>query len=289
MSEELENCLLCSSWNIHKDGFAELTLNLAEPHGVTICHDCGLRFLNPRPTAKEYREFYSTGQGTILKVYPMVKDYYCQMDSSRLPEQRKKLDILTKARARGDLLEIGACSGAFLNEARVRGFQVQGIEPGEANCRLAWEKYRLQLIRTTVEEYDFPCDSFDVIFSSHAFEHFLEPMMIAKKVTRWLKRGGMLMVEVPNQFDTFSQIRKRWLGQVHKMDRSFLSIHHTVFFSRKSLVTLATLSGCRVIDIRNVHYFKLPNPLLDPRPAISRVLENFIGGGGWIELLARKN
>jgi len=286
MPEKFVECLLCGG-SITKDVFAVTTLNLAENHGVTRCRNCGFRFLNPRPTKLEYQEAYATGRGAIAELYPIQEEFYAQEDSLRISGYRKKLDILTKVGAGKRLLEIGSCTGVFLNEARNRGFEVEGIELSEGNCQIAKTSFGLDLRCIDVEEQDFSPESFDVVFSSHVFEHLMDPLAVAKLLTDLLRPGGFLMMEVPNQYDTFSMMRKRWMRKVLPRQRSFLSIHHTVFFSPRTLCLLGQLSGCRVRHVRNV-YSGHNNPLLHPKIAISRGIALIIGGSSHIELLAQK-
>jgi 2-polyprenyl-3-methyl-5-hydroxy-6-metoxy-1,4-benzoquinol methylase len=288
MVEHIDRCLICGGRDLRKDFFAASTLNLADEHGVSLCGDCGFRFLNPRPTAAQYRELYSTNRGELLDVYPMPTGYYADEDALRLSRQGEKLDILERLGAGKEFLEIGACTGSFLNMARQRGFSVQGIEPDLANCSVAVEKHGLQVVCSMVEECDFPEGSFDVIFASHVFEHFLDPLGVTRRATKWLKPGGLLMIEVPDQFNVIHMKRKRYEGRIDPIARSFLSIHHTAFFSRKSLSKLSFCASCRPVHVRNVYYSDPPNPFRQPRAYLSRLLNAVAGGSGWLELLARK-
>jgi len=286
VAEILSHCLLCGSEDLRQDEYASATLNLAAEHGVTQCWRCGLRFLNPRPSKQQYDQLYGQQTGPLTALYPVQEGFYGKEDARRLVEYRNKLDILLKHGAKGRILEIGSCTGVFLNEARQRGFDVEGIEPSEENRLIAREKFGLNLHGGTVEQQNFPDNSFDVVFSSHVFEHLLDPLMVAKCVARWLKPGRLHMMEVPNQFNTLSKLRARWLGRVKQRQRSMTSIHHTVFFSPKTLRLLARLSGCKVVHIRNVYYHK--RSLLNPRVLLSRAIARLGFGSRFIELLARK-
>lgn len=197
------------------------------------------------------------------------------------------MDLLIKAGADGRLLEIGSCTGVFLNEAQKRGFEVAGIEPGEQNSLIAKQRYGLDLHVGSVEDFNTPEESFDVVFSSHVFEHLLDPLAIAKKISNWLRSGGFHMIEVPNQFDRFDVRRRRLLRAGVPRERTFLSIHHSVFFSPKTLRRLVELSGCRQHSMRNVYYFSSRNIFREPRVAVSKFLALFFGAGN-IEIIARK-
>lgn len=286
--ETLQQCPLCAGGSIEKDDFATQWLGLKGAHAVSSCNTCRFKFMNPRPSLESYLEAYSTSQGALLEAYPFTNEYYANEDESRLAEYRRKLDRLTTLGVKGKLLELGSCTGVFLNEARTYGFEVVGIEPSEDNCKKALESYGLELICGNVEDQEFDLASFDVVFSSHVFEHILAPTNVAKLLCSWLKPGGIHMLEVPNQFDNFSMRKKRMLSKSFSMDTSFMSIHHTGFFSPATLKVLAIETGCSVEKINNIYYGDSSNLLLHPFAAIRRLLDIFYGSSA-IELIARKN
>lgn len=282
----MARCLLCGTSRLKKDAYAASLLNLADSHGVTKCQDCGFRFLNPRPTSADYLQAYAYGSGPLVDIYKFDSSFYGGEDVIRMPQYLRKLDMLTKVGAKGRLLEIGSCTGAFLNEARKRGFQVEGIEPSEENTQIAKRKYGLDLKNGRAEDFSFPEESFDVVFSSHVFEHLLDPLAVAKKLSSWLRTGGFHMIEVPNQFDTFGFRLRRLMGTGVPVERTFFSIHHPVFFSPKTLQRLAEMSGCRKYSMRNVYYSYSGVPL-SPKVMVHKLLALIFGGVN-IEIIARK-
>lgn len=282
----MTKCLLCGKSRLEEDTYAARMLNITSPYCVTRCLDCGFRFLNPRPTSTEYQQAYTNGTGPLAEAYKLPGDYYGQVDARRITQYRRKLDMLVKIGAKGRLLEIGSCTGVFLNEARKQGFEVEGIEPSEKNSQIAKQRYGLNLHAGKVENLNFPEESFDVVFSSHVFEHLLDPLSIARKISSWLRPGGFHMIEVPNQFDTFGVRRRRLIRTNLSRQRTFLSVHHPVFFSPKTLRKLVELSGCRQYMMRNI-YYSSENVFRNPRAAVGRFLELFFGGEN-IEITARK-
>ena len=287
MPEELTACLLCGRRELRRDAFAAWQLGLSGCHGVTQCKKCGFRFLNPRPNRAEYEQMYADGSGPLAAAYPPANGFYAQEDALRLREHLVKLRLLAQAGAGPRLLEIGACTGVFLHEAKRHGFEVEGIEPSEKNRRAARDRYGLRLRGGSVEDHDFKPESFDVVFGSHVFEHLLDPLAVAGVIHRWLRPGGVLLIEVPNQFDSFSARRKRWLHRVRPRSPSFLSVHHPVFFSCKTLRELANRSGFGRHRLRNV-YYSSGRLWLHPFRATGRVLATVSGGAGLIELAAEK-
>jgi 2-polyprenyl-3-methyl-5-hydroxy-6-metoxy-1,4-benzoquinol methylase len=220
----------------------------------------------------------------------MRREFYAEQSDLRLEEYRRKLDRLQAAGAGGRLLEVGSAAGVFLDAARQRGFQVEGIEPNENDRRAAQERYGLAIRPGGVEDQEFPAASFDVVFSSHVFEHLLDPLWVATRIVEWLRPGGFHMIEVPNQFDTLWMKLNRWSGRANPKPRDFLSIHHPVFFSPLTLRTLVESSGCSVLSVGQVHYrrFGLGSLGQDPRSALIQLINMASRSSAVIDVLARK-
>lgn len=287
MTETLTACLLCGHTALKADNHAASQLNLVDVHGVARCSQCGLRFLNPRPSREEYEAAYRDGTGPLARAYPVPSRYYADEDAARIPEYRTKLETLVHAGAGRRLLEIGACTGIFLNEARRWGFEPDGIEPSSQNRRIAHSRFGLNLRPGLIEDQDLPAGSYDVVFSSNVFEHLLDPLSATCLARRWLRPGGLLMLEVPNQFDSFAARRRRWLGRTLARERSFLSVHHTVFFSRRTLRHLAAEAGMQICRLRNVYYCS-PAARRQPLRIAGHAIGALAGGSGVIEILARR-
>jgi len=289
MVERLDKCLLCSSPNLIKDTYAIEHLNLAHPHGVSRCLDCGLRFLNPRPTKDDYNQLYAHNDGTIIGMYPNIERFYANEDAAKLFEYENKLNYLTKLRKKGKILEIGSCTGIFLNIAQEYGFDVEGIEPNIKYCEKAKEIYGLELKNGNIEDQQFPPESFDILFSSHVFEHLLYPLEVVHLLYNWLRPGGFLLIEVPNQFESFAAKRKKVFYPHFPVKRSVLSIHHTIFFSKKTLVKLIETNGMTVSHVRDVYYYAPISVFKYPIRFIAKILNPLFGGSGVIEILAQKS
>lgn len=84
----------------------------------------------------------------------------------------------------------------------------------------------------------FPNENFDVIYSRHVLEHLMDPMSTLIEANRILKKGGILFIEVPNQFNAFKDRIKRAIIMISgrrfegKLFQKPLSpIHHNYFFN----------------------------------------------------------
>src|SRR5690606_18460199 len=130
------------------------------------------------------------------------------------------------------------------------GWEVQGVEPSIEGVEKAKAK-GLDVIQSPAESLPFEDNTFDFVHSNHVFEHLADPLTAAKEAWRVLKPGGVIFIEVPNQFDNIQFFRYRLMGEIPIRNRNVRSIHHLVFFSRKSLRRLLAGAGFQDIVVLN--------------------------------------
>lgn len=95
------------------------------------------------------------------------------------------------------LLEIGCGYGQYLNERKMQGYDVTGVELNEESCRCAQECHGLTLINDLVENLVFPENSFDIAVANMVLEHLRDPRKILERLYEWLKKDGELIISVP--------------------------------------------------------------------------------------------
>jgi SAM-dependent methyltransferase len=230
-------------------------------------------------------EAYVEGRGPVIKQYGSQGASYAESLDVRRRQYELRITRLRRALPHGArLLEVGASSGLFLALAREAGFAVTGLEPSNEARKMARSLHGLTLLATTIDEAEFGPDSFDAVVSSHVFEHLLDPLGAASKAGSWLSPGGLHVIEVPNQWVTLgAHLRRAGVIRTRPRQPSFTSIHHPVFFSRRTLRILALKSGLRPVEIRDVWY--------EPGSMASipkRLASAAVGGASVLELTARK-
>lgn len=206
--------------------------------------------LYPRPTLEETFRFYD------------VDNYYTHADS---PESRpsvmipsfsawllmrlsyqmdhgREIDSASWFREKfgegtWDVLDLGCGRGRILKQLSADGHRVVGIEPDSISRNLAqnaglevWdgtaEKFPEQLFE---REYDF-------VIMTHVLEHCVDPVLALQNCTRLLKKGGRLIVELPNNNCIGFQhagVTWRWLD----------APRHLNFFTPKSLQAMSRQVG----------------------------------------------
>ncbi len=134
------------------------------------------------------------------------------------------------------LLEIGSGPGQVLFWFKNLGIEVYGLEPDKRNAELINKKMGKNICKIgTAEDFETE-DKFDVIWSSHVFEHVLKPKLVLKKLKSYLKDDSILFLEVPNYEN--SKI----------LFESINNNPSTFHFSKFSLTKIAEDAGYKIIS-----------------------------------------
>jgi len=96
------------------------------------------------------------------------------------------------------VLDIGTGTGTFLRVARHFGWDVTGIWPNRNAANFASEKYNINIIQGALQHDTFPPETFDLITLFQTLEHMPNPMETVLICHNLVKKGGMVLVEVPN-------------------------------------------------------------------------------------------
>jgi SAM-dependent methyltransferase len=110
----------------------------------------------------------------------------------------KRLDAIEAiARDRGSLLDVGCGSGEVLRAALGRGWEVAGAEPVEESAAIARER-GLDVRTALLQDAGFPEQSWDVVSAFHVLEHMPDGAGFLRTISRWVRPGGLVVIEVPN-------------------------------------------------------------------------------------------
>lgn len=105
----------------------------------------------------------------------------------------------------GKLLDVGCGVGHFLEAARRRGWQVQGLDISRPGSEVARKTYGIPVKVGTLEEADFAQGSYDAITLWDVIEHIRRPVEALKAANRFLRPGGILAMKTPNESGFFKQ------------------------------------------------------------------------------------
>jgi SAM-dependent methyltransferase len=285
-------CTICRLQATVTDHWASFHLNLAPPLEVSRCARCRLSFLSPRP-GSELRQALFDGQiPEALRSYASSPANYAAVSQSRkdvVDHRLAKLEALCSRKHAGSspsLLDVGASSGLFVQEARRRGWRSFGVEPSSEGAQTA-RRGGVDVLRAVAEALPLRTSSVDVVHAHHVFEHLADPLLTARESFRILRPGGFLFVEVPNQFDNIMFRRDVLFGRVPQRSRNIRSIHHLWFFSAGSLHKLMSAAGFNPVQVSDQYSWK-PAGWRTPASLLTRAVGRLAFGGNILQVVAWK-
>lgn len=217
----------------------------------------GHGLLYPTPTDDELRAFYDTeqydqymqaGTGADRKARRDLLDRLIDPVLYRavaLLGEGVKLDaefVRHRVAPPARILDIGCGPGVMLAELRDEGYDVAGIDPNPVAIAFA-RGQGVRMFEGTGETMadDVPHEHYDMITMSQSLEHTRDPALALRNATARLKKGGLLVVEVPNCGSAgFQQRRTIWFHT----DAG----RHINFFTRKSLDGFLRAVGLDIVE-----------------------------------------
>ena len=228
-----------------------------KPLRTVINTESGLVFTDPRPTDDQVRRFYSEEYRLQYKNTFTPKPKHVLRAGRRALERIDRLQRWIKPGCR--VLDAGAGGGEFVHCCRASGYEAQGIEPNKGYAQYAIEQYGVDIYNGFYEDAGFEEGGFDCITMFHVLEHLQEPVAALSLLARWLRVGGVLMVEVPDVESTETAPNQKW------------HLGHLFNFSTKTLQAAGARAGLETIwsglpggDLCVV--FRKPCEQLEPLP-----------------------
>jgi 2-polyprenyl-3-methyl-5-hydroxy-6-metoxy-1,4-benzoquinol methylase len=107
------------------------------------------------------------------------------------------LEVSENYRQSGTLLEVGCGFGFFLNEARLHGWSVTGVEIAHDEAAWGREHFNLNII-PTIDDAQFDGRQFDIITLWDVIEHVPDIPSLLHHCFNLLRPGGTLVLKTPN-------------------------------------------------------------------------------------------
>lgn len=157
-----------------------------EAFSVVRCRNCGLVYVDPRPTEEEIHSYYPE------------EFYDTHIDAeSLLREKARQLALkyeYVKDLAAGKLLDIGCMKGEFMYYMQQRGWEVRDIDFSTKPPNI----FGLDIFHGDLESAPYLPESFDLITLWAVLEHAYHPKEMLSAVSRLLKPGGKVVILVTN-------------------------------------------------------------------------------------------
>ncbi len=200
------------------------------------CRNCGLHYLNPRPTIDEIGGYYPEDYAPFARngIAARVKELSVDRDVKLLWHY-----LAPPAR----VIDVGCATGDLLQAVRAHGNpNVLGIEPSAHAANGARQRWGIDVLNNTLERASLPDDSVDVAILSHTIEHLPSPSTTLSELRRVVAPSGALVLWLPN-VESFAArlLEEWWIG--------YDAPRHFYGFTPDTLTQLLRLHGFQVHSI----------------------------------------
>jgi ubiquinone/menaquinone biosynthesis C-methylase UbiE len=155
------------------------------------------------------------------------------------------------------ILEIGCGTGATGALALSEGCcgRFVGVELFESAAAEAREVLT-EVITGNVETLDFDWQpaSFDAVIFSEVLEHLVEPGEALKKISRFVRPGGLLLASSPN-ISHWRVVRELIMGRFALADQGVFDRTHLRWFTPQSFAEMAEKAGFDILELGPVTAF----------------------------------
>lgn len=176
---------------------------------ITECKTCTARFTQNIPDADSIGRYYqsenyishsNTSKGLVNRLYHRVRKI-------TLNQKRKLVESVTGLK-HGNLLDVGAGTGLFVDAMRAAGWKVTGLEP-DAAARDRARQMNI-LLNDSKDLFNLPSSSFDAITLWHVLEHVHDLHGYLEQLKKLLQDNGKLIIAVPNYTSADAAIYKEF-------------------------------------------------------------------------------
>ena len=268
---EPTSCRLCGSERYaHVLSASDQGYGIPGTYQLVRCADCGLCYLNPRPTEASipllYPEHYGPhvdrgarepapepGWKAALKSRlalwhyrgaSAVGDRFSRLLLWPIHLYARLLRImLMPPHAPGArVLDVGCGRGDFLVARRLEGWDTFGVEPSPRAAEIARRRTGGTVVTGSLADGRFAEASFDLVTLFHVLEHVSDPQGLMREVHRVLKPGGYMLIMLPNvESLELKLFGRNW--QPLEIPR------HLLHFSKSTVLRLLRQTGFEVVEL----------------------------------------
>jgi SAM-dependent methyltransferase len=208
------------------------------------CGECGTVHQLSVPRGGELHELYRE----------MTDERYLWEEEGRRRQARRLLDLLGERMPRGRLLEVGCGPGLLLDEARRRGYEVEGVELSADAARYARERLGLRVKAIAFEDdaltSALDSERYDAVLAVDVLEHLDEPVLALDRMRELLAPGGVLLIVTSDPSSLVARaLGRRWWCYEPA---------HVCLIPRGTMRELIAERGLGIVkDVRLIHTFTL--------------------------------
>lgn len=202
----------------------------------------------PKPSEEDLRnyykdKYYQNGHGTYENYYEKEEVAYFRNKVAQKDYVVKKfLPISANTRT---LLDIGCGEGFTLSYYHKKGWVVTGVDFSDYGLKINHPHLLPYLkqgnIFEEIQELAEDELQFDIVWLDNVLEHVRKPESLIQQCYRLTKNGGLLVIEVPNDYSDFQET----LLQTNKIQKKYWEAFpdHLNYFSYQSLKNICEYNG----------------------------------------------
>jgi SAM-dependent methyltransferase len=246
------------------------------------CPDCSVIYLRNAEPGSVHTRDQDYVRGRILLTYNEPPREQAELFRQRL----QRVEKLVRGRR---VLDVGCGNGAFLLTAQAAGWEPLGLDNSPTPRELLAPRGIEVCVADAAEFMREHAARFDLIHMNHCLEHIPAAAETVLAARQALAPGGLLYVEVPNEFDNLVYRSLELIGRKRRRGSIFgrstapdYPSPHVYFFNKRSLSRLAARAGFASfrVDARRREPLQLkPAELADAFGAL-------VGAGSFLTLTA---
>jgi 2-polyprenyl-3-methyl-5-hydroxy-6-metoxy-1,4-benzoquinol methylase len=225
----MDRCVLCGKASIkpfcRRDKFT-----------IFRCSSCSVGFIWPQISKEKSAEIYDESY---------FESWGIREDKNLFQMKQRTFILRLKALERiippGKILDVGCATGFFLEVAKMRGWDIYGIEINPHAVRLARKQNGSRIYQGSIEEAKLERSFFDAIAMSDVLEHMVDPLASLQRANAILKPGGLIAITTPN----LNSITAHLLGGKWP----HFKVEHQFYFSPHSLSDLLERAGFKTLSV----------------------------------------
>lgn len=255
MSNEFK-CLLCKE----NQGFDTIKFKTRNSnHHIVKCRACGLQQLFPLPTLDEDKEHYNQNphdRQTTPKFG--IEELYKKFEYPNL-YRVNYLENEIKIQKKWKILDYG-CGYGFLMEMLIkRGYDLEGCEISKDRLNVIERRQgnlnKIYTFNLLEEGTDIPAEleeKYDLITLFHLIEHITSPVLFLERLKGLIKRGGYLLMEMPNISNILMDLSQEFNDYNYIRD-------HVAYYTPELIKWLCEKAGYTVIAQKGVQIYGIMN------------------------------
>lgn len=187
----------------------------------------------------------------------------------------------------GRILDVGCGDGHFLHLAGKKGFECHGLEYSKKLSSYASTKVDGNIHQGKYEKLTYPEGAFDVITFIQVLEHIPDPLSVLKIAHYHLRRGGLLVIEVPSvrapHFLIYGVSKIKWFVTFKGIRKS-----HVNYFSPETLTAFSEKANFQTKEVVTGRWKYKYTGLLRSVASITDPLMNATNIGGLLYFGVKK-